>query len=80
LVRNLSRANGLHRNEIGLRHFGNDAADIVEGLGGGCHRGTRQNGLHKRAPLDAVSGFVARVKGKVISKADIGPEIRITNF
>jgi hypothetical protein len=27
-----------------------------------------------------VSGFDARVKGKVISKADIGPEIRITNF
>jgi hypothetical protein len=27
-----------------------------------------------------VRGFVARVKGKVISKADIGPEIRITNF
>ena len=57
------RANGLDGNEIGLRHLGNDAADIVKGLGGGGHRGTRQNGLHKRAPLDAVRGFVARVKG-----------------
>ena len=61
----ITRADSFHRNEIGFRHFGNQAANIIERQRGGGHGNTHQNGSNVSASLDALSGFDASVKRTV---------------